>query len=244
MNVDTRVESKNLHGGEETNHDELEPTTKLEIKNQNQGCGESINDEEAKETNMSGHSAKEVIEDKRNRSMSMEEEDVRDRKAKPPPPKPPDSNSSIEEDGSSFWDMPTPTQIPPPESQMTLNYDPCMVFETEVEMGIVSHIQSIDVWAMVNVTLETKTRVEKEVVLLPHNINSVHEPTRVKAEVMSNSLLEPPDQDVCMGANAVTKWGQEMRWLLSSNPISVAHMGRDKEVGQEQGYRQWANLLP
>ncbi|KAL2581222.1 hypothetical protein AAZV13_15G172200 [Glycine max] len=77
--LDTRVKSKNLHGGEETNHGELEPATKLEIKSQNQGCRESINGEEAKETkNKSRHLANEVIENIRNLSMSMEEEDVRD----------------------------------------------------------------------------------------------------------------------------------------------------------------------
>ena len=47
--LDTRVKNKNLHGGDETNHGELKPATILEIKNQNQGCRESINGEEAKE---------------------------------------------------------------------------------------------------------------------------------------------------------------------------------------------------
>ena len=61
--LDTRVKSKNLHGGEETNHGELEPATKLEIKSQNQGCRESINGEEAKETkNKSCHLANESEE--------------------------------------------------------------------------------------------------------------------------------------------------------------------------------------
>ena len=80
--LDTRVKNKNLHGGDETNHGELKPATILEIKNQNQGCRESINGEEAKETkNKSRHLANEVIENTRNLSMSMEEEHVTDRKS-------------------------------------------------------------------------------------------------------------------------------------------------------------------
>lgn len=66
---------------EEASYGELEPAAKSEFYNFSQGCWQNINGEEAKRTKNKSHLANQLIENKRNLSKSMDEEDLRDSKS-------------------------------------------------------------------------------------------------------------------------------------------------------------------
>ena len=93
---------------------------------------------------------------------------------------------------------------------------------------------------MVNVSLKMKTRVEMEVVLLPQNINSVHEPMCVMAVAMSSSLAklschELTDQYVCMVADAAIMAGSRDEVVAVTQPhISGKHWKGEEARGKNK----------